>query len=99
MAIWMLLGLIWLNIERKIIYLRLGLARNLKLLGIPAHKNDIGLIESNKRTVKEYELWGFSQVLNVSYDDLFSGIEAKLENDGWYFLFYIVIWIYCNTKD
>jgi hypothetical protein len=54
----------------------------LNLLGIPAHKNDIGLIESNKRTVKEYELWGFSQVLNVSYDDLFSGIEAKLENDG-----------------
>ena len=58
------------------------MARNLNLLGIPAHKNDIGLIESNKRTVKEYELWGFSQVLNVSYDDLFSGIEAKLENDG-----------------
>jgi len=26
------------------------------------HKNDIYLIEANKRTVKDYELWGFIKV-------------------------------------
>ena len=43
------------------------------------HKNDIYMIESNKRTVKDYELWGFTKVLNVSFEDLIKGIENKLE--------------------
>ncbi len=48
-----------------------GLARGLNLLGIPAHKNDICLIEANKRTVKDYELWGCMKVLDVKVEDLF----------------------------
>lgn len=59
-----------------------GLARNLNLLGIPSHKNDIYSIESNKRTARDYELWGFVKVLNITYDDLFSDIEKKLEEDA-----------------
>ena len=57
-----------------------GLARSLNLIGIQAHKNDICSIESNKRTVKDYELWGFVKVLDISFDDLFSDIENKLED-------------------
>ena len=56
-----------------------SLIKDLNLLGINMHKNDIYMIETNKRTVKDYELWGFTKVLNISYDDLFNGIEDKLE--------------------
>lgn len=44
------------------------------------HKNDIYMIENNKRSVKYYEVWGFMKILNISYDDLFDGIESKLED-------------------
>ena len=55
------------------------LIRDLNLLGINMHKNDIYMIESNKRTVKDYEIWGFIKVLNISFEDLIKGIENKLE--------------------
>ena len=45
--------------------------RELDLLGIY-------LIENYKRTVKDYELWGFIKVLNINFDDLIKGIENKL---------------------
>lgn len=54
-----------------------GLARKLNLLGIPAHKNDICLIEANKRTVKDYELWGFMKVLEIRLEDLFERYRKK----------------------
>lgn len=57
-----------------------GLTRELNLLGIPIHKNDIWLIESNKRTVKDYELWAFIKVLDIDYEAIFDGINSKLEN-------------------
>jgi len=53
----------------------------LNLLGIPAHKNDICLIEANRKTVKDYELWGFVKVLGIHFEDLFLDIENKLEDD------------------
>ena len=56
------------------------LTMELNLLGINLHKNDIYMIENNKRSVKDYEVWGFIKVLNISYDDLFAGIEHKLES-------------------
>ena len=56
-----------------------GLIRDLNLLGINMHKNDIYMIEANKRTVKDYELWGFIKILNITFDDLIDGIEDKLE--------------------
>ena len=56
------------------------LTMELNLLGINLHKNDVYMIEYNKRSVKDYEGWGFIQVLNISYDELFAGIEDKLES-------------------
>ena len=55
------------------------LMKDLNLLGINMHKNDIYMIEANKRTVKDYEVWGFMKVLNISFEDLFNGVEDKLE--------------------
>lgn len=57
-----------------------NLTMALNLLGINMHKNDIYMIENNKRSVKDYEVWGFMKILNISYDDLFDGIESKLED-------------------
>ena len=56
------------------------LTQELNLLGIPIYKNDIWLIEANKRTVKDYELWRFIKVLDISSDDLFNGINAILND-------------------
>lgn len=57
-----------------------NLTQELNLMGINIHKNDIYLIESNQRTVKDFELWGFVKVLEIDYIDLFKGIEQILEN-------------------
>lgn len=57
-----------------------NLMKDLNLLGINMHKNDIYMIEANKRTVKDYEIWGFLKILNISFEDLFKGIEDKLES-------------------
>lgn len=55
------------------------LIKDLNLLGINMHKNDIYMIESNNRTVKDYEVWGFAKLLDISIYDLYMGIEDKLE--------------------
>ncbi len=60
-------------------YSQAGLVKELNLLGINMHKNDIYLIESNQRSVKDYELWGFTKILNVTFEDLVCGIDDKLE--------------------
>ena len=57
-------------------------ARQLNLLGVQSHKNDIQLIEANKRTVKDIEVWAFVKVLGITYDELYEGIEEKLESDN-----------------
>lgn len=57
-----------------------NVTNELNLLGINLHKNDIHMIENNKRTVKDYEVWGFIKILDISYDDLYAGIENKLES-------------------
>lgn len=57
-----------------------ALTMDLNLLGINLHKNDVYMIENNRRSVKDYELWGFIKVLNISYDEIFNGIENKLES-------------------
>ena len=47
------------------------LCNKLSLIGITLYKNDIYRIENNKRTVKDFELWGITQVLNIKCEDLF----------------------------
>lgn len=56
------------------------LTQELNLLGIPIYKNDIWLIEANKRTVKDYELWGFVKILNITFEDLFYRIDDILDS-------------------
>ena len=53
------------------------LCRELALLGIGMYPNDIYKIEHNKRTVKDYELYAFTKILKVSYEDLIKGAEEK----------------------
>lgn len=47
------------------------LCNKLSLIGITLYKNDIYRIENNKRTVKDFELWGITQILNITCEDLF----------------------------
>ena len=54
------------------------LIRDLNLMGISMYKNDIWRIETNQRIVKDYELWGFIQVLKIDYEDLFKDSKNKL---------------------
>ncbi len=56
------------------------LIKDLNLMGISMYKNDIWRIETNQRVVKDYELWGFVQVLNISFEDLFKDVKNKLDN-------------------
>lgn len=56
-----------------------GLTNKLNLIGINLHKNDIWLIEANKRTVKDYEVWGFCKILQIDFKDLYNGIENILD--------------------
>ena len=51
------------------------ICRELALMGITMFNNDIYKIEHNKRTVKDYELYAFTKVLKISYDELFEGAE------------------------
>ena len=54
------------------------LIRDLNLIGISMYKNDIWRIETNQRIVKDYELWGFVKVFNVSFEEFFKDVEKKL---------------------
>lgn len=53
------------------------LCRELALLGVTLYINDIYKIEYGKRTVKDYELFAFSKVLNVSLEQLFENTEKN----------------------
>ncbi len=46
------------------------LCNKLALLGITLYKMDIYRIENNKRTVKDFELWGLSKIFNIKMEDL-----------------------------
>ena len=55
------------------------LTRELNLIGLPFHKNDIQTIETYKRTVRACELWFLAKVFNVTLEDFFTGIEDELK--------------------
>ena len=46
------------------------LCNKLALLGITLYKMDIYRIENNKRTVKDFELWGLAKVFNIDINNL-----------------------------
>ena len=53
------------------------LATKLKLMGISIHKQSIYDIENNKRTVKDYELFGIAHVLGIDVNDLLEDIKKE----------------------
>lgn len=54
------------------------LSAKLELLGISIHKQSLYDIENNKRTVKDYELYGIAHILKVDIIDLFAGMKSKI---------------------
>lgn len=55
------------------------LANKLELMGISIHKQSIYDIENNKRTVKDFELFGLAYVLKINVNDLLEDIRNEYE--------------------
>lgn len=53
------------------------LSNKLQLLGISLYKNDLFLIEKNRRLVRDFELIAICQVLNIDYNELSKLIEFE----------------------
>ena len=51
------------------------LSAKLELMGISIHKQSLYDIENNKRTVKDYELFGLAYILKVDVNDLLNDIR------------------------
>ena len=48
------------------------LSNKLSLLGITLYQSDIFKIEKNERTVRDFELWGITKVLNITTEELYN---------------------------
>ncbi len=48
-------------------------------MGITMYKADVYSIEHCRRTIKDFELYGFSKILNVSFEQLFENVEKNFE--------------------
>lgn len=59
-----------------------GLARELELLGLSINKNDISLIEANKKTVKDFEVFAFKEALEIGFEELYNGTKEIFESDN-----------------
>ena len=53
------------------------LSAKLELMGISIHKQSIYDIENNKRTVKDYELFGLAYILGIDVNDLLKDIKEQ----------------------
>lgn len=51
------------------------LSAKLELMGISIHRQSLYDIENNKRTVKDYELFGLAYILEVDVNDLLKDIR------------------------
>ena len=63
------------RIEKNLSYEKLS--AKLELMGISILKQSLYDIENNKRTVKDYELFGIAYVLGVDINELFEDIRKK----------------------
>lgn len=59
--------------QKKLSYEQLS--AKLELIGISIHKQSLYDIEKNKRTVKDYELFGIAYVLGIDVNDLFKDFK------------------------
>ena len=55
------------------------LSAKLELMGISIHKQSLYDIENNKRTVKDYELFGLAYVLGIDVNDLLADMKKKFK--------------------
>ncbi len=55
------------------------LSDKLQLLGIDIPKNSLQRLEKGMRSIKDFELAGFSKVLNVSIDEMLKDFIKGLE--------------------
>ncbi len=53
------------------------LSAKLDLIGISIHKQSLYDIEHNKRTVKDYELFGLIHILKIDVNDLIKNIDKQ----------------------
>ena len=49
-------------------------------MGISIHKQSLYDIENNKRTVKDYELFGIAYILGIDVNDLLLDIRKNFKN-------------------
>ena len=63
------------RIEKGLSYEQLS--AKLELKGISIHKQSLYDIENNKRTVKDYELFGIAYVLGIDINDLFKDMKKN----------------------
>lgn len=57
------------------------LSAKLELIGISIHRQSLYDIENNKRTVKDYELFGLAYILGIDVNDLLEDIKEDFQND------------------
>ena len=55
------------------------LSAKLELMCISIHKQSLYDIENNKRTVKDYELFGIAYVLGIDVNDLLADIKKNFK--------------------
>ncbi len=55
------------------------LSAKLELMGISIHKQSLYDIENNKRTVKDYELFGLAYVLGIDINDLLADMRKNFK--------------------
>ena len=56
------------------------LSAKLELVGISIHKQSLYDIENNKRTVKDYELFGIAYILGIDVNDLLLDMRKNFKN-------------------
>ena len=54
------------------------LSAKLELMGISIHKQSLYDIENNKRTIKDYELFGIAYILGININDLFKDMKNRI---------------------
>ncbi len=55
------------------------LSAKLELMGISIHKQSLYDIENDKRTVKDYELYGLAYILKIDMNDLFVDMRSNFK--------------------
>ena len=56
------------------------LSAKLELMGISIHKQSLYDIENNKRTVKDYELFGIAYILGIDVNHLLLDMRKNFKN-------------------